>query len=151
MSANRNRICWGKLRLVLISREAKGIHCLDKTARMKACLQGVLNTQKQLIWAKMEAGKQAKVTKFHTEAALSPWRPDPCVSSAGKGLWFYAVTESRCLIGVGRVPFAGRSRRIQVEGESPWKSRFSPVQRESCFSLGICSGGLCGKSKGFGI
>lgn len=86
------------------------IHCLDKTAGMKACLQGFWNTQKQLILAKLEVEKQAKVTEFHTEAALCPRRPDPCVSSVGKGLWLCTDNGSRCLVGVRRVPFAVRTR-----------------------------------------
>lgn len=71
LSAKRNRICWGKLPSVLTSRETKVIPCLDKPARMKAYVQWFLNTQKQLIWAKLEVVKQAKVTEFHSKSALS--------------------------------------------------------------------------------
>lgn len=112
LSAKRNRICWGKLLLMLISSEAKGIHCLDKTVRMKACPQGFLNTQEQLIWAKLEVGKWAKVTKFHPEAALSPRRPDPlCQLSWERSLVLHSHW-TRCLVGVGRVPCAGRTTWI---------------------------------------
>lgn len=64
LSAKGNRICWGKLLSVFISREAKVIHCLNKTAEMKACLQGFSNTRKQLIWAKPEVGKLPRWQNF---------------------------------------------------------------------------------------
>lgn len=67
LSEKGNRICWGKLLLVLIKRKGKAIHCLDKIAAIKAWLQGLFNLLKVLIQAKVEIGKLAKETTFHTE------------------------------------------------------------------------------------
>lgn len=81
--------------------------------------------------------------RISLEICSVPILLDPCVISAGKGLWFYIVSRTKCLVGMGIVLFPSNSVLFELDdfrqkGRILGKSSLCPAYRESCFSIGMC-------------
>lgn len=105
---------------MLISREAKVIHCLDKTAD-ENLPTGVFESPEAADLSQPGSREVSQGDSISYGGCSVPMKTGSYVSSAGKGLWLYTINATRSLLGMGSIPFAVRIRWIQVEGKDFWE------------------------------
>lgn len=146
LSAERNRICWGKLLLVLISREAKGYTALIKQSGWKHACRGFWKPRSS--WSEPNWKKGSKPRWQHFILRLLCPHENQTLVSAQLGKIFGSTHSLKSDVWLGWVGFPLQLRTRWI---LPLDILLLPCSERILFFPRYGSGGLPRKSKGFGI